>query len=251
MNLDFLAESNWPKIPTTGTTSQVSKDLHAWLGKISRAVFSLNERIAMLEDDKTTLQNEVNQIKENNQQNLTNNSSTWSEVVCGKKKKSNEQLNTLAAISSETKNQQNKEKNVIMFGIKASTKELSNDKKNDDKVELNKILTAINFNKENVKSFYRIKSANQPYPLIVTFENVVIRNQVLKKAKEIAENDSYNGKEGTKIYINPDLTEVQRTTFKRLLLVRKEKNNSRTEEQKQQFYFGIRDDLVVKIKINA
>jgi hypothetical protein len=251
MNLDFLTEANWPKIPTTGVTSQLSKDLHAWLGKLSKAVILLNERITILENDKTTLQNEVNEIKTKSQHNSKNNTSSWSDLVSNKKNKSNEQLNVLAAVSTEAKDQKNREKNVIIFGVKASSKVLSNDKKNDDKNEIDKILTAINCDKGSVKNFYRIKSIRQPAPLIITVDNPLIRNQVLKNAKTLATNDSYNGNHGPKVFINPDLTEVQRTAFKKLLSIKKEKNNNRTEEQKKQFYFGIRDDKILKIKINA
>ena len=47
------------------------------------------------------------------------------------------------------------------------------------------------------------------------------------------------------VYICPDLTEAQRTNFKRLLTERNELNNENKENSL--FYFAIREDKIVKL----
>jgi hypothetical protein len=203
-------------------------------------------KLSVLETENNELKQRINQLVTNtNTQTETNQSTNpsanWSSIVQGKKK-NQEQLNLLLAASNETKEQKIKENNVIVFGIDESTKTTADEKKSDDKENLEKILTAMNFNKEKVKNIYRLKSIKKPAPLIVSFENTNIRNEALKLGKNLS-NSIYKNK----IYVNPDLTESQRSNFKRLLDEKKKKNLENTDKTK--FYYGIRNDRVVKLNV--
>jgi len=77
------------------------------------------------------------------------------------------------AASRETKEQIEKEKNIIIHGLNESTKTTDTDIKSDDKNELDKVLFAMKFDKQDkIKSFYRLKTNSKPSPLIVAFENI-------------------------------------------------------------------------------
>lgn len=113
-------------------------------------------KLSVLETENKELKQRINQLVTNtNTQTETNQSinpsANWSSIVQGKKK-NQEQLNLFLAASNETKEQKIKENNVIVFGIDESTKTTADEKKSDDKENLEKILTAMNFNKEKVKN---------------------------------------------------------------------------------------------------
>ena len=242
MDLEFLKDAHWPKIPTTGTTSALSKDLHGWLGKVSKALLFLNEKVENLEKENLDMKNQINILKNNNSNASTDNKLDFAAALTGRKK-TQEQLNLLAAVTNESKDQQIKEKNVIIFGVKSSTSTTPEEKKSDDKNELDKIMTAMEFDTLKIKNFYRLKSRNSSNiaPLIVTFDNVNIRNEALKCGKNLNNSTEYK----KKIYVNPDLTESQRVNFKRLLEEKKKKNSENVD---QNCYYGIRDEKVVKLK---
>ena len=145
------------------------------------------------------------------------------------------------AASRETKEQIEKEKNIIIHGLNESTKTTDTDIKSDDKNELDKILFAMKFDKQDkIKSFYRLKTNSKPSPLIVAFENISTRNYALKQSKNLAYTEFKK-----KVFINPDMTEAQRINFKRLWLERNEKNDK--NDDKDNYYYGIRNDKVVKL----
>jgi len=205
-----------------------------------KKITDLEKENADLKQRITELENK-NNVQLNLNQSSTQSTSNWSAIVQGNKK-NEEQLNLLLAASNETKEQKIKENNVIVFGIDESTKTTADEKKSDDKENLEKILTAMNFNKEKVKNIYRLRSIKKPAPLIVSFENTNIRNEALKLGKNLSKSIYKN-----KVYVNPDLTESQRSNFKRLLDEKKKKNLENTDKTK--FYYGIRNDRVVKLNV--
>ncbi len=77
-------------------------------------------------------------------------------------------------------------------------------------------------------------------PVIITLKEHINRNTILKAAKSLKNTNKFNG-----IFINPDLTEAERTLDKQLRLKRNELN----EEEKgkhQPFRWGIRGDKVIR-----
>jgi hypothetical protein len=50
-----------------------------------------------------------------------------------------------------------------------------------------------------------------------------------------------------KVFLSPDLTEAQRAVRRMLIKERNEKNDGRSEEEKEEYHFGIRNDTVIKI----
>ena len=84
------------------------------------------------------------------------------------------------------------------------------------------------------------KDKNKPNPLILVLKDKAERNKLLSLAKNLKKSIDF----GT-VFLCQDLTETQRASLKRLIQERKRLN----EENKQQseYYFGIREDKVIKI----
>jgi len=212
-------------------------------GKITE----LEQAISLLKTENSNLKQKIEVLEsnsvsnDNNNTNNNTNSSGWAAIVAKGKKKSNDQSNLLLAASKETKEQIEKEKNVIIHGLKLSTKTEEAEIKNDDKMELDKVLNAMKFDKsDKIKSYYRLKTNSKPEPLIVVFDNLSTRNYALKLSKNLADTEYKK-----KVFVNPDMTEAQRINFKRLWLERNEKNDK--NDDKDNYYYGIRNDKVVKL----
>ena len=132
----------------------------------------------------------IDSLESNSVSNDNTNSSGWGAIVAKYKKKSNDKSNLLLAASKETKEQIEKEKNVIIHGLKLSTKTDEAEIKNDDKMELNKVLNAMIFDKnDKIKSYFRLKTNSKPEPFKVVFDNISTRNYALKLSKNLADTE--------------------------------------------------------------
>ena len=114
-----------------------------------------------------------------------------------------------------------KENNLIILGLKDSKKREGKDRKSEDETELTNMFKSLKAGNVKVEKTYRIKAkdTNKPKPLVMVLRNREDRNKLLLSAKNLKKVNDY--KSG---YICPDLTEAQRTNFKRLLAERNELN---------------------------
>jgi hypothetical protein len=96
--------------------------------------------------------------------------------------------------------------------------------------------------KVTIKNVIMLKS-NKGFnaSFVVILNDKSERNSVLKNAKELKKDKDYE-----KIFINPDLTESERYKSKFLRGDCKIKNN--TNSDTENYYFGIRNDKVLRIK---
>ena len=191
----------------------------------------LNERILVLE-------NLVKAIPKNVSPSTT--SEAWNLVVSKNKVKTQEQIDIINTVTKENKEREKKDKNVIIFGIKESTKTDIIYKKADDLIEIQKLTDTISIDKDNILRFFRIKSKSGVPPIIVEMKDSVVRNEFIKKSHRKFKD----------IYVNPDLTEAQRNLDKQLRekcrklnepLKLKENWGTATE------YWVIRNNDVIKI----
>ena len=166
---------------------------------------------------------------------------TWAEVIKGKKK-TKEQIDLINVTVKEAYDRNKKENNLIIFGLKDSKKREGKDRKSEDETELTNMFKSLKAGNVKVEKTYRIKAkdTNKPKPLVVVLGNREDRNKLLLSAKNLKKVNDYKS-----VYICPDLTEAQRTNFKRLLAERNELNNENKENPL--FYFAIREDKIVKL----
>jgi hypothetical protein len=197
---------------------------------MSRIIEAFEKRIKALEDQKET--------------QAANRDYPWLNAVNGGKK-SEDRLNLLNVVSDENKERNKKEKNVIVFGLKESTKASVTEKKEEDTNEINQILQQLSLENVTVDGTFRLKTknTNKPKPLIIVLKDKETRNKVLYAAKVLK--NSVNHKE---VFLCPDLTDAQRLKYKALVKLRDEKNEKLQGEEKGNKIFVIRDNEVVPVK---
>ena len=104
-------------------------------------------------------------------------------------------------VATEKKSVAKKEKNLIIFGLPTQSGT------DGDKKELKKIFDAIEstVNPESVKLTRFKGKDNRPGPILVEFESVEIKNQVLKSARKLRDSNEYKN-----VYINLDLRYISK-----------------------------------------
>ena len=165
----------------------------------------------------------------------------WNLVVSKNKAKSQQQIDIINTVTKENKDRERRDKNVIIFGIKESTKTDITEKKADDLVEIHKLTDNVNKDQDNIVRLFRIKSKSGVSPIIVEFKDSGIRNEFIKRTHRKFQD----------IYVNPDLTESQRNLDKQLREkcrklnepLKLKENWSNVDE-----YYVIRNNEVIKIR---
>ena len=155
--------------------------------------------------------------------------------------KSQEQIDIINTVTKENKDREKRDKNVIIFGIRESTKNDITEKKADDLVEIQKLTNDVYIDKDNIVRLFRIKSKSGVSPIIVEFKDSGIRNEFIKRTHRKFQD----------IYVNPDLTESQRNLDKQLREkcrklnepLKLKENWSNVDE-----YYVIRNNEVIKIR---
>jgi hypothetical protein len=160
--------------------------------------------------------------------------------------------NIINAIHAETRYQENKQKNIIIYNVAESTKVDSADKIKDDFGEVTKILTQLNCTTtiKKVHRFPKITSNKTTPPTIypgalcVELDSKNATLSILKANKSLLANSAYSN-----VFIKADLTASQLEHHKKLVMERNNKNNDRSNDDKAKFYYGIRNFEIKKINI--
>jgi hypothetical protein len=250
--MEFLIQDNWPSLGQ-GNHSEASKKLHDWCGKISQYVVSLSERVKQLESNQTRNLNEISSLKSqleasNNSAKASNISSEWVQIVTkGSKnaKKPPEQLVVTNAAISELNEREKRKKNVIIYGVPESSKEVLTEKRAEDEQIIKGVLDSIG--KSEIKPVYsrrlRSKDASKPGPILVELSDASLRNPVLLAARNLRSNENYKT-----VYISPDLTEAERQLDYKLRQERNKLNSNLSADSP--FRYGIRGNQIQRFKKN-
>ena len=204
------------------------KELSAKIDKKDELIKALKEELAILNES---------QLKTPSKEDAS-----WCEILTGKKKKSNEQVDLINVASKENNERLKKENNLIIFGLSELNNAGVAEQKANDEIQVKKIFKEMKLENIKFEKTTRIysKDKNKPNPLILVLKDKAERNKLLSLAKNLKKSIDF----GT-VFLCQDLTETQRASLKRLIQERKRLN----EENKQQseYYFGIREDKVIKI----
>ncbi len=250
MDSNFLLETNWPTFGQ-GVVSGHSKTLHEWCGNISKFVLELSNHVKLLEEREKEKDIEINKLKSelsaaNKTANSSNNSSKWIQTVKqGTKnaKKPADQIAVENATISEMNERNRRKKNVIIYGVPESKKEILADKKAEDEAKINEILSTIG--KSDIKPAYsrrlRSKDQSKPGPILVELKEEANRNPLLLAAKKLRDSNIFKS-----VYLSPDLTETERALDYELRKQRNEANNGLSQDSP--FRYGIRGNQIVKFK---
>ena len=250
--MEFLLQENWPSLGQ-GNHSEASKKLHDWCGKISQYVLSLTERVKQLERNETRNTSDISSLKNqlesvNISAKSSNISNEWVQIVTqGSKnaKKPPEQLVVTNAAINELNEREKRKKNVIIYGVPESSKEVLAEKRAEDEQNIKGILDSIG--KSEIKPVYsrrlRSKNASKPGPILVELADASLRNPVLLAAKNLRSNDNYKT-----VYVSPDLTEAERQLDYQLRQERNKLNSNLAADSP--FRYGIRGNQIQRFKKN-
>lgn len=146
-------------------------------------------------------------------------------------------------ISDNDEDKKKRELNLILFGLKVKS-----DDKNLDAIS--NLLTKIGARKDDVKKVFFMNKKdeiNELAPIKLVTSNYDAKIRILKAARNlrlINENDK------TKISICTDMSEIDRSRQKSLVERRKLMNVELSDKPNINYYFGIRNNNIVKIKKN-
>jgi hypothetical protein len=125
-----------------------------------------------------------------------------------------QQKEVINSVVTEQQERYRRRKNVIVFVLPVSMKSSKQDQENDDKREIDRILTKLNVDTKCITYTRRFRSTNvgsRPPPVLVQLINESDKFAVLKAAKELRKIDGYKD-----VYINPDMTQAERILDKQM-----------------------------------
>jgi hypothetical protein len=183
-------------------------------------------------------------IGENQAAAATNAPSCWFKTMNGQEKKTVEQLSLISVAANENKEREERENNVMIFGMASITETNTEVKRQKEKDKVKEIINSLSLNMD-IKYVRSLKAKDDnTTPLVVNVGNKTHRNELLKQSKNLRNMEGYN-----KIFISPDMTEAQRVELKSLIAERNNKNAKRSEDDKTKHYFGIRGSRIVQIRL--
>lgn len=222
-------------------------NLDKWINDVMKRVAVLEEKCKEKDNKIAVLEATVNELTEKCNaptQTTVNDIASWSTVASKNIKKSKEQIAVLNAVAIEESNKKRIEKNIIIFGVPESKKSVQAEILADDTDAVNEILSIID--KKEIKPVHikRIRSKKSPGPIIIELSDAKDKLPILTAAKKLRSIEEYKS-----IYINPDLTDAERKLdFD--LRTQRNKLNEEIKGKNEQFRYGIRNNAVVKVKIN-
>jgi hypothetical protein len=152
----------------------------------------LEERVILLESQNSAQKQEISELTNNS--NNSNTSTEWRDMLIGKRKNISEnQVNILSAVGCEQKNRQNRERNVVLFGVSNSTAATEGEREKEDEKTTREILEEIGvelkYDELDIKKIRRIKSTSKkaaptnPLPIRVCFGE--LHNETYIRIEEV------------------------------------------------------------------
>jgi hypothetical protein len=196
----------------------------------------------------------------NENSNITTNTE-WRDVLIGKRKKTQSQIDIINVIGNEQKDRKKRENNIMLFGVPASKATTEEERKVEDKQTVVEILKEITIQSlyleetiAKVTRFNPNRQTDKPPPIRVEFIHSEIPNLNVRDTTEILKNAKAlkNSEKHSKVFVGLDLTETQICHLKNLVKSRNEQNTkleaaNATMNRTATYRYGIRNNMVVKI----
>jgi uncharacterized coiled-coil protein SlyX len=118
----------------------------------------LEERLTLLESQNSAQKQEISKLTHNmNNSNNSNTSTEWRDMLIEKRKNISEnQVNNLSAVGCEKKNRQNRERNVVLFGVPNSTAATVKEREKEDVKTTREILEEIGLEIDGAEDIKKI-----------------------------------------------------------------------------------------------
>ena len=131
-------------------------------------------------------------------------------------------INVLERLVLDQSDRERRSRNVLILGVKKSTKSSFEEQKKDDDVFVQDVLKEIRFDSSKVVSVFRFKSkVNQERepPIIVRLKTQQDRDELIGMSKMLRNSQMYE-----RVFVNKDLNEVERKLEREARLSCKSKN---------------------------
>lgn len=222
---------------TPAQTEEFKKLINEHTAALIREIESLKSENVMLKERVALL--ETNSLSSS----TATNKPLFSDLFNGTTKKNleNTEINVLNAISVEQSEIKRKEKNIIIYGLN------SNEVNSNVKADVEKVFDAIQLDKtliSKVIKFKRQGDVNKPAPILVELQNKDSRIEIIKAAKKLKNSASFGS-----VFINFDLTIAQQALSKQLINERNKLNKDLKEQNVGNYYYGIRNNKIVKLNV--
>ena len=136
-------------------------------------------------------------------------------------------------ITVEKKELEERAENIVIYGLPESDKEKSDDRKKEEKEQVEEMATAMGVTVDKMEIKWRAgkKKENETNmrPLIVKVEDDEIRGRLLKNARLLVRTKKWE-----KVFVNPDMTFKQRQEFRKEETKLKAEAERKNEEQKNE-----------------
>jgi hypothetical protein len=173
----------------------------------------------------------------------------WSSIAANGRGKSVEEIKVAKAIAAVSKENDRKEKSIVVMGLPVSTQPDAEQQKIDDLKQIENIVGILKVDKEKIKRVYRFRAKtgatnNRPPLVMVEMATPADKMDVLRGSKQLRQRNEYK-----EVYINPDQDEEERKMTRKLVDERNRKNEALRQAGKFNlpFRYGIRRNAVVEI----
>jgi hypothetical protein len=210
-------------------------------------ILALQEEVKALKDERAAAQI-------NAETNKTIASTPWSsalfksttKLTTNQKVMQAEQIKVANTLSAEFNERERRKKNVVIFGLNESKKEMLEERKKDDEAMVNEMVEMLQIQKVPIKvnKIVRHKARGDQKnasTVVLELENETQRNAVLFAAKKLKGMRNFE-----KVFLNADMTVAERARFIELKRERDLKNEKETDKK---FRWAIRNDRVVRFKV--
>lgn len=139
-----------------------------------------------------------------------------------------------------------KVKCVVIFGVREDKETNRLERDSQEKVKVKGVLNEIledDQTMNTVEEFHRIGKYQEgkDRPLKIKFVTQAKAEEVLSNAWKLAKKERFK-----RVWINKDMDREERDELKKLVEQMKQKNLERTEEEKEQFFYQVRDQKIRK-----
>ena len=233
-------------MPTNLELEALVKKINERVGQMEDRIDKLLEDNKRLSDENCALKTSVSQEKSKPAAIDTNSTNIWQTVGVNLKPKTSMQIDIINTMGNEMQDRENRKMNIVVFGIESSNHVDQAKNEEEDKAKIQNLLSTIDIDINAAKKIIRVKSRNasKPAPIIITLHPEFSYGEtpldVIKKA--YAHRDKIKN-----VYINRDLTIIERQQGKQLREKCKAENERLTLSSPQANYTHvIRGNMIVK-----
>ena len=235
-----------------GNLVKYAGDNRTEIMKLSEMLKSALVRIEFLENEVSDVKGKCEKLEGAEKTKTVSMSESWVTIASKNRKQTQDQITVINALTHEQAERKKRENNIIVSGVVPSTKETEEERKAEDEsivkeiikktggldAKLDVYIKRLQTNKliEGKPSDIRIDSIR----ILVLFNNIEDKMQVLRNSNKLKSESNFEN-----VYLNHDRTSAEMQRDYELRTECRKRNN---ENKEAYFFFGIRGNLIAKIR---